>query len=159
MMVTLSFFNLKLHRNKFLDRLLPGPAGSLQRMSRPLTELIGVGNGWERKGMEDKEWGGWRGRKRGGKGKEEFVRPLGWISGYAIDACAAPAHGGDCISGVGDVITSHGNDEFLLSFSLLASCRHSFTLADTAPAAAAVWGPPIGRETATPSSSRMIYVS
>lgn len=39
-----------------------------------------------------------------------------------MDAYAAPAHGGDCISGVADAITSHGNDEFLLSFSLPASC-------------------------------------
>jgi len=35
---------------------------------------------------------------------------------------SAHARAGDCISGVADVITSHGNDEFLLSFSPVASC-------------------------------------
>ena len=39
-----------------------------------------------------------------------------------IRLCTAHVRAVDCISGVADVITSHGNDEFLLSPSLLASC-------------------------------------
>jgi len=77
----------------------------------------------------------------------------------------AHARAGDCISGVADVITSHGNDEFLLSLSPVASCLDPSSHAAAATAAAA------GRTThelgngrgcsrrTHPARERVIYVS